>query len=66
MKPCPVSKSGHTKRDAVASIAINMTSARLAPERLEALLEMLRVQVSRIEETINPLEGTVSRTRIAL
>jgi len=49
------------KRDAVASIAINMTSARLAPERLTALLELLKVQVARIEETINPLEGTVGR-----
>lgn len=49
------------KRDAVASIAINMTSARLAPERLNALLELLRAQVARIEDAINPLEGTVSR-----
>jgi DNA-binding IclR family transcriptional regulator len=49
------------KRDAVASIAINMTSARLAPERLAALLELLKVQVARIEETINPLEGTGGR-----
>ena len=47
------------KRDAVASIAINMTSARLAPERLAALLELLKTQVARIEETINPLEGAV-------
>ena len=51
------------KRDAVASIAINMTSARLAPERLGALVEMLRVQVSRVEEMINPLEDTVGRAR---
>jgi DNA-binding IclR family transcriptional regulator len=49
------------KRDAVASIAINMTSARLAPERLNALLELLRAQIARIEDAINPLEGTVSR-----
>jgi DNA-binding IclR family transcriptional regulator len=50
------------KRDAVASIAINMTSARLAPERLNALLELLRTQVARIESAINPLEGSVGRT----
>lgn len=49
------------KRDAVASIAINMTSARLAPERLNALLELLQAQIARIEDAINPLEGTVSR-----
>ena len=51
------------KRDAVASIAINMTSARLAPERLSELLDLLRTQVARIEETINPLEGTVRHAR---
>jgi len=51
------------KRDAVASIAINMTSARLGSERLKELLELLRTQVARIEESINPLEGTVSRAR---
>lgn len=51
------------KRDAVASIAINMTSARLGSERLKGLLELLRTQVARIEEAINPLEGTVSRAR---
>jgi len=51
------------KRDAVASIAINMTSARLAPERLAALLELLKTQVARIEETINPLEGAVRAPR---
>lgn len=51
------------RRDAVASIAINMTSARLGPERLNGLLELLQTQVRRIEEAINPLEGTLSRTR---
>jgi DNA-binding IclR family transcriptional regulator len=51
------------KRDAVASIAINMTSARLAPERLAALLELLKTQVARIEETINPLEGAMRAPR---
>lgn len=51
------------RRDAVASIAINMTSARLAPERLSELLDLLRTQVARIEETINPLEGTVRHAR---
>jgi DNA-binding IclR family transcriptional regulator len=51
------------KRDAVASIAINMTSARLGPERLHVLLGLLRAQVARIEQAINPLEGTVGRVR---
>lgn len=51
------------KRDAVASIAINMTSARLGPERLTELLALLRTQVARIEETINPLESTVRHAR---
>lgn len=51
------------KRDAVASIAINMTSARLGPERLNELLETLRAQVTRIEEAINPLEGAIRRAR---
>jgi DNA-binding IclR family transcriptional regulator len=51
------------KRDAVASIAINMTSARLAPERLSALVELLRIQVARVEEMINPLEDTVGRAQ---
>lgn len=41
------------KRDAVASIA-NMTSARRALERRDVLLELLRVQVARIEEMITP------------
>ena len=51
------------KRDAVASIAINMTSARLGSERFNDLLQLLRVQVARIEEAINPLEESVSRAR---
>lgn len=51
------------KRDAVASIAINMTSARLAPDRLKALLALLRSQVEQVEDLINPLEGSVGRAR---
>lgn len=51
------------KRDAVASIAINMTSARLGSERLNKLLALLRVQVAHIEETINPLEGALRHAR---
>jgi DNA-binding IclR family transcriptional regulator len=54
------------KRDAVASIAINMTSARLAPERLEALLGLLRAQIDQIERMINPLEDTVGRSQSRL
>lgn len=54
------------KRDAVASIAINMTSARLGAERLNELLALLRLQVARIEESINPLESTVRHARSSL
>lgn len=43
-------------RDVVGSIAINMTSARLGPERLKELIALLREEVARIEKTINPLE----------
>lgn len=46
-------------RDAFASIAINMTSARLEPKRLDELVELLRSHGARIEETINPLEAAV-------
>jgi DNA-binding IclR family transcriptional regulator len=47
-----------TGRDAIASIAINMTSARLDPARLGDLVGMLQEQVARVEATINPLEAT--------
>lgn len=43
-------------RDAVASIAINMTSPRLSDERLPELLDVMRREVSLIEESLNPLE----------
>lgn len=44
-------------RDAVAAIAINMTSPRLPPERLPQLLRLLREEVRQIEAALNPLEG---------
>lgn len=44
--------------DAVASIAINMTSPRLSAERLPIILEALRREVALIEETLNPLDST--------
>lgn len=44
-------------RDAVAAVAINMTSPRLPPERLRQLLDLLRSEVRQIEEALNPLEG---------
>jgi DNA-binding IclR family transcriptional regulator len=44
-------------RDAVASIALNMTSARLDSARPERLIALLREEVSRVERLINPLEG---------
>jgi DNA-binding IclR family transcriptional regulator len=46
-------------RDAVAAIAINMTSARLQQERLVDLVALLRQEVQRVEEVINPLEGAL-------
>ena len=42
-------------RDVVGSLAINMTSARLKPDRLRALLESLSREVERIGEEVNPL-----------
>lgn len=53
------------KRDAVASIAINMTSARLNPDRLRELIARLRHEIEAIERTINPLERDVTRRAMA-
>ncbi|MEN3376954.1 MAG: hypothetical protein V7604_2309 [Hyphomicrobiales bacterium] len=53
------------KRDAVASIAINMTSARLNPDRLRELVARLRHEIEAIERTINPLERDVTRRAMA-
>jgi DNA-binding IclR family transcriptional regulator len=47
-------------RDAIASIALNMTSARSSPERLATLLDALRREVKHVEEMINPLEHAVA------
>lgn len=44
-------------RDAVAAIAINMTSSRLPKERIPDLLALLQSEVRQIENAINPLEG---------
>lgn len=44
-------------RDAVAAIAINMTSARLPPDRLVPLVGLLQQEVRQIEEMLNPLEA---------
>jgi hypothetical protein len=52
-------------RDAIASIAINMTSARLEPERLTELVALLKTEVARIERVINPLEGSGRGIRLA-
>ncbi len=43
-------------RDAVASIAINMTSARLGPGRLDTLVDALTQEIRAIETALNPLE----------
>jgi DNA-binding IclR family transcriptional regulator len=46
-------------RDAIASIAINMTSARLQKERVGDLIELLHRHIAGVEKTINPLEDSV-------
>jgi len=46
-------------RDAVASIAINLTSARLTRERIPELVTLLMREVRDIEAQINPLESRV-------
>ncbi|SEI10253.1 transcriptional regulator, IclR family [Rhizobium tibeticum] len=43
-------------RDAVAAIAINLTSARLTEERLPTLVNMLQSEVRQIEASLNPLD----------
>jgi DNA-binding IclR family transcriptional regulator len=43
--------------DVAASIAINMTSPRLAPERVEPLIELLRSETQEIESIVRPLHG---------
>jgi DNA-binding IclR family transcriptional regulator len=48
-------------RDAIASIAVNMTSARLEPARLDHLVGLLRQEVHQVEQVINPLEADVRR-----
>ena len=50
-------------RDVVGSLAINMTSARLQPERLPSLVDLLQREVKIIEESINPLDLAVKRRR---
>ncbi|WFR97822.1 IclR family transcriptional regulator [Rhizobium tumorigenes] len=42
-------------RDAIASIAINMTSPRMAAERIPELVDLLTREVRKIEEQLNPL-----------
>ncbi len=49
-------------RDVVGSIAINMTSARLRPDRLEEIIVALRREVGAIEESINPLDVAIGRS----
>ena len=48
----PVLPSG---RDAIAAIAINLTSPRLSPERLPELVTLLSTEVREIEAQLNPL-----------
>lgn len=51
-------------RDAIAAIAINLTSARLSEERLPELVAMLQEEVRSIEEQLNPLEEPRMSARI--
>jgi DNA-binding IclR family transcriptional regulator len=48
----PILPSG---RDAIASIALNLTSPRLTPERVPELVELLTREVRDIEVQLNPL-----------
>lgn len=43
-------------RDAIAAIAINLTSARLSAERIPELFTLLKKEVAEIETQLNPLE----------
>ncbi|APO75921.1 IclR family transcriptional regulator protein [Rhizobium etli 8C-3] len=44
------------KRDAIAALAVNLTSARLTPDRLPQLVDMLKQEVREIEASLNPLD----------
>ena len=52
-------------RDVVAALSINMTTARLTPERLPDLVALLRREVQEIESTIHPLEFTTAVAPVA-
>ena len=52
------------RRDVTASLAINMTTARLPPERLDDLIARLKEEVAAIEQAINPLEFTRGLARL--
>lgn len=43
-------------RDALGSISINMTSARLKKDRLEELVQLLNEKISTIDMMLNPME----------
>lgn len=50
-------------RDVAGSLAVNMTSARLQPDRVGRLLALLRREAEGIERTINPLDAVLGRRR---
>ena len=56
-------------RDAIAAIAINLTSARLTTERIPELAGLLAKEVGEIEAQLNPLEeqrlGTAAAAMVA-
>lgn len=51
-------------RDAIAALAVNMTSPRLAAERIPSLVARLRQEAKHIEDSLNPLEGVQGSSQI--
>jgi DNA-binding IclR family transcriptional regulator len=50
-------------RDVVAAFAINMTSSRLSPDRIEPLATLLKDEVIRISSNLNPMEYAARNRR---
>jgi DNA-binding IclR family transcriptional regulator len=48
-------------RDAVAAIAVNMTSPRLPDDRVPQLVSLLSAEIANIERSLNPLEISAVR-----
>jgi DNA-binding IclR family transcriptional regulator len=50
-------------RDVIAALTINMTSARLSPQRVGELLDALRREVHEIEQQVNPMHAVAQSRR---